>query len=173
MRKGGFAGGTGMRRIGFVGLMVVLAGPAMAEQIRIADGGSIFGGGGWTITPNDHVRYDAYSIEGGLSTREGWVWDNEEVKQGHITFAIPGAFATASAVMTEGLAGLGPAPDYQSQCNDAGSYTLEVDVAGLDYTATMDNCAGFDGAPADVRAYYDKMRGVGTEVITALGLDRL
>jgi hypothetical protein len=162
-----------MRRIGFMGLVMVLAGPVMADQIRIADGGSIFGGGGWTITPNDHVRYDAYSIEGGLSGREGWVWDNAEAKQGHITFAIPGAYATASAVVTEGLAGLGPTPEYQSQCNDAGTYSLEVAIEGLDYTAAMDNCAGRDGAPADVRAHYEALRAVGTEVITTLGLDRL
>ena len=147
--------------------------PVFAEQIRFGDGGSIFGGATWVITPDDHVRFDAYQYEGALAAREGWVWDNEEVKQGHITFAIPGAFATAAEIAREGLADIGPAPEYQSNCLDAGSLIMEAAAEGVAYTGTIDHCAREDQAPADVRAHYTAVRAVEADIITALGLDRL
>lgn len=161
-------------RVVSVGLAALYgAGGALAEQIRFGDGGSIFGGATWTITPNDYVRFDAYQIEGGLSGREGWVWDNPEAKQGHITFAIDGAFATAAEIAREGLAGLGAAPAYQSNCRDAGSLILQAQATGVDYAATVDRCAGNDDAPADVRAHYEVLLGVQRDIVQALGLDRL
>jgi hypothetical protein len=166
-------GGNGMRRVGLLALCLALASPALAEQIRFGDGGSIFGGATWTITPNDHVRYDAYQIDGGLSSREGWVWDNPDAKQGHITFAIPGAFATATAIARESLAGLGPTPEFQTPCNDAGSLIMEVAADGVAYAGSLDHCAGQDDAPAEVRAHYAALAGVQAEIVSALGLDRL
>lgn len=149
------------------------AGAAWAEQIRFGDGGSIFGGATWTITPDDHVRFAAYQYDGGLAGREGWVWDNAEAKQGHITFAIDGAFATAAAIAREGLAGVGAPPAFQTPCNDAGSLILEVDTVGVAYAGSLDRCAGQDTAPADVRAHYTVLEGVQRDIIGALGLDRL
>jgi hypothetical protein len=162
-----------MRRVGLLALCLALAPPAMAEQIRFGDGGSIFGGATWTITPNDHVRYDAYQIDGGLSAREGWVWDNPDVKQGHITFSIPGAFATAAAIARESLTGLGPMPAFQTPCNDAGSLIMEVAAEGVAYAGSLDRCAGHDDAPAEVRAHYEVLSGVQADIVSALGLDRL
>ncbi|MCU0803102.1 MAG: hypothetical protein MUD11_15305 [Rhodobacteraceae bacterium] len=162
-----------MRRVGMLVLFLALATPALAEQIRFGDGGSIFGGATWTITPNDHVRYDAYQIDGGLSTRQGWVWDNPDVKQGHITFSIPGAFATAAAIAREGLADIGATPAFQTPCNDAGSLIMEVATEGVAYAGSLDHCAGQDGAPSEARAHYVALSGVQAEIVSALGLDRL
>ncbi|MGL4321782.1 MAG: hypothetical protein ACRCS3_13055 [Paracoccaceae bacterium] len=156
-----------------VAATAMMATVATAEQIRFGDGGSIFGGATWTITPNDHVRFDAYQIDGGISAREGWVWDNRDAKVGHITFAIPGAFATAAAIAREGLEGIGATPDYQSDCMDAGSLIMEVAAEGVAYAGSLDQCAGQDDAPADVRAHHTQLSAVQTEIITTLGLDRL
>lgn len=162
-----------MQRIGFMGILLILATPVLADEIRFGSSGSIFGGATWTITPDDHVRYDAYQIDGGLSAREGWVWDNEDAKQGHITFAIPGAFATAAAIAGEGLGDIGAVPAFQTPCNDAGSLIMEVAVEGLSYAGSLDNCAGRDGAPADVKAHYAALAAVRAQIVEALGLDRL
>jgi hypothetical protein len=162
-----------MQRIGFMALLMVLAGPAVADEIRFGSGGSIFGGATWTITPDDHVRYDAYQIEGGLSAREGWVWDNQDAKQGHITFAIPGAFETAATIARESLADIGATPAFLTPCNDAGSLIMEVAAEGVAYAGSLDNCAGQDGAPSEVKAHYDALAGTQAEIVSALGLDRL
>lgn len=160
--------------VGALGVAACMGGPVQAEKISFGDTGSMFGGATWTITPDDHVRYDAYQVEGGLSLREGWVWDNAAVKAGHITFAMPGAFATASAIVTEGLRGLGPAPAYQRSCTDAGSLVMVVEIAGFDFEAQGDNCIfRDDSAPAPVRAHYDGLRAVAGEIVNVLGLDRL
>jgi hypothetical protein len=159
---------------GAVGMVAgVMGGGAMAEQIRFGDTGSIFGGATWTITPNDYVRFEAYQFEGSLTQREGWVWDNAESKQGHITFAIPGAFASAAEIARDGLGDIGPVPTYQTPCNDAGSLVMRVDVAGLAYDGSLDNCAGGDDAPPEVKAHYDALSSVRREITEALGLDRL
>jgi hypothetical protein len=162
-----------LRVMGAACLAGMAATAALAEQIRFGDGGSIFGGATWTITPNDHVRFDAYQFEGALTAREGWVWDNPDAKQGHITFAIPGAFATAAAIASEGLADVGATPSFQSGCMDAGSLILEVDAAGVGFEAYVDRCAGQDNTPANVRAHYEAVLAVQREIITTLGLDRL
>lgn len=160
---------------GLIGGAVLLLGAAVAQadQIRFGDGGSIFGGATWTITPDDHVRFDAYQIEGGLSAREGWVWDNADAKQGHITFAMPGAFATAAEIAREGLAGVAAAPAFLTPCTDAGSLIIEVEAEGVGYSGSLDRCAAEPGAPADVRAHYAVMKAVRSEIVTTLGLDRL
>lgn len=146
---------------------------AQAEQIRFGDGGSIFGGATWTITPNDHVRFDAYQIEGGLAAHEGWVWDDADAKQGHITFAMPGAFATAAEIAREALADVGPTPAFLTPCNDAGSLFLEIAAEGITYEGVLDRCAGEESAPADVRAHYNALDAVRREIVATLGLDRL
>jgi hypothetical protein len=162
-----------MQRIGFLAFLMAFSTPVLADEIRFGSGGSIFGGATWTITPDDHVRYDAYQIEGGLSAREGWVWDNEDAKQGHITFAIPGAFETAAAIARENLADIGATPAFQTPCNDAGSLIMEVAAEGVSYAGSLDNCAGQDGAPSDVKAHYEALAEAQAEIVGALGLDRL
>jgi hypothetical protein len=163
-----------LRRLGFGAVALLMMGSAvLAEEIRFGDGGSIHGGATWTITPNDHVRFDAYSFDGSLAAREGWVWDNRDAKVGHITFAIPGAFASAAEIAREGLGGIGAAPEYQSDCVDAGSLIMEVAADGVSYKGYLDNCAGLDGAPADVKAHYLVLRAVQAEIVAVLGLDRL
>jgi hypothetical protein len=163
-----------LRRLTQAALTVaVLATPGQADQIRFGHGGSIFGGATWTITPDDHVRFDAYQYDGSLSARGGWVWDSRDNKQGHITFAMPGAFATVAEIARAGLEGLGQAPAYVSGCLDAGALILEVEAAGVGFAAHVDGCAGQDNAPADVRGHYEAVLGVQREMTTTLGLDRL
>jgi hypothetical protein len=159
-----------------VTMMLGAASPAMAEMIRWGYGGSIFGGGTWEVRPDDRVIFRAYQAEGPVTTRPEWVWDNADVKQGHITFAINGAYGVASGIVNRGVrdAGLGPAVPYVSACSDAGFFTFEIDIDGFDYTAQLDNCIPHsDDAPPEARAQYDALQAVAAEISDALRLEGL
>jgi hypothetical protein len=159
-----------------IGIVVLIgwAAPASAEMIRWGYGGSIFGGGTWEVRPDDTVIYRAYQAEGAVTARKEWVWENEDAKLGHITFAITGAYGVASGIVTAGIrdAGLGPAVPYQSDCADAGFFTFEVEIEGFDYTAQLDNCIPHaDDVPAAALAQYQALRAVAADIRVALRLD--
>jgi hypothetical protein len=159
-----------------VTMMLGAASPAMADLIRWGYGGSIFGGGTWGVRPDDTVVYAAYQAAGAVTERPEWVWDNEDVKQGHITFAITGAYGVASGIVNARVrdAGLGPAVAYVSQCSDAGFFTFEIDIEGFEYTAQLDNCIPqSDDAPPEARAQYDALQAVAAEISDALRLEGL
>jgi hypothetical protein len=152
------------------------ASPGAAEMIRWGYGGSIFGGGTWEVRPDDTVVYAAYQAEGAITERPEWVWDDAGAKVGHITFAISGAYGVASGIVTARIrdAGLGPASAYQSNCNDAGSFIFEVDLAEFAYTAVLDNCIPRSAdAPAAARTQYDALQAAAAEISAALRLDQL
>ncbi len=166
--------GVAMRLLMLMLMLVAL--PAQADVIRFGYGGSIFGGGMWQIADDDSVTFSAYGIEGGPSLRPGWVWQNRKVKQGYITTVLPGAFARASAIAQKGIgdARLGRAPDYRTNCTDAGSFIVEVDIPTLTYAATVDGCvAGAQDVPRRVRAHHDALKAVTDEIHAALNLGSL
>jgi hypothetical protein len=168
-----------MRRARFwIVLMTGLcaASPSVAEMIRWGYGGSIHGGGTWEVRPDDTVVYAAYQAEGAVTERPEWVWDDQAARVGHITFAIPGAYGVAQGIVTARIrdAGLGPAVDYRSNCDDAGSFIFEVDIDGFAYTAVLDNCIPrSDDAPPEERAQYDALQAGAAEISAALRLDAL
>jgi hypothetical protein len=152
------------------------ASPATAEMIRWGYGGSIFGGGTWEVRPDDTVVYAAYQAEGPVTERPEWVWDNQASKQGHITFAIMGAYGAAEGIVAARIrdAGVGPAVAYQSNCSDAGFFTVEVAIAGFDYTAQLDNCIPHsDDAPPEARAQYEALQATVSEISATLRLSEL
>jgi hypothetical protein len=153
-----------------------LASPGFAEMIRWGYEGSIFGGGGWEVHPGDRVVYRAYQADGALTQQAAWVWDDKVAKLGHITFAIPGAYGTASRIVMARIrdAGLGPAVRYLSNCSDAGFFTVVVDTPAFAYAAQLDNCIPQSpDAPPAARAQYDALRAATAEISTALQLDGL
>jgi hypothetical protein len=163
------------RIMGVAALLGLMSTGARAEMIMFGDTGSIFGGSSWTITPDDHVRYDAYQIEGGLSDHAQWTWDNRDAKAGHITFVMPGAYETASAIVTAGVGGgAQSAAVTEVICNDAGFLTVQVEMAALAYAASLDNCLGRgDAGSAAGRAAYAALDAMTDEIVTTLGLDQL
>lgn len=153
-----------------------MAGPALADMIRFGYSGSIFGGSSWEIRPDDRVVYEAYFDQTGLSARPEWVWIDKDAQIGRITFAIPGSYTAASEIVTRriGEAALGAAPGFASNCTDAGMFSVEVAIAGLDYAARVDNCIPADAtAPQDAKAHYAALRATTDEIVTTLGLDKL
>jgi hypothetical protein len=161
-----------------IGLTMMLgaASPAVADIIRWGYGGSIFGGGTWEVRPDDTVIYRAYQAEGAVTERPEWVWENEDAKLGHITFAITGAYGVASGIVTAGIrdAGLGPMVPYLSNCSDAGFFTFEVEIEGFDYQAQLDNCIPrTSGVPPEALAQYEALQAVAAEISDALRLEGL
>ena len=149
------------------------AAPAMAEMIRFGYGGSIHGGATWEIRPDDSVTFAAYQARADLTLRPDWVWDAKDLQPGHITFALPGAFAGASEIVVQriGKAKLGPAPAYVSNCTDAGYFVVEVEIPGLTYRAIVDACiAGTDHVvPKKVLRHYRALQAATDAIIDTLG----
>jgi hypothetical protein len=156
--------------------LMLLAASAQADVIRWGYGGSIFGGGIWTVRPDDTVVYTAYQAEGVVTARAEWVWVDRSARLGHITFAVPGAYGVASGIVNARVrdGGLGPAVAYQSNCADAGSFIFEADIDGFAYVAVLDNCIPrSDDAPPEARAQYEVLQVAATEISAALRLDAL
>lgn len=165
---------TPLRLMGIASLAACLAAPLRAEQITFGNQGSIFGGSQWTITPDDQVRYSAYQVWGGLSEREGWVWDNVASRQGHLTRSVPGAFAAASAIAREALTRLGPAPAFQPQCTDAGSLSVNVTLIDFTYAAQASNCIAVQSpVPAPVLDHHRALKALQQKIMAALALNTL
>lgn len=164
----------------WLGLVIVALGtavPAMADMIRFGYGGSIHGGAVWEIRPDDSVRFVAYQADAAVTQHPNWVWDTRSSRSGHITFAVPGAFARASAIVMRRVAKaqLGPAPAYASTCTDAGHFSVEVDISDLTYTAMVDACiiSTTDKVPKRVLRHYRALKAATDEITGALQLDRL
>jgi hypothetical protein len=152
-------------------VFMLMGGVASADVIRWGEGGSIFGGASWTITPDDHVVYAAFVIDGGFSQRPEWVWTNKAALQGQITFVMPGAFATASDIV-QGAGNPGAAPAFATDCTDVGQFSMEVQIAGLTYAATADNCIPTSpDASVGAKRHYAAMRALEAKLVAGLGLD--
>ena len=156
---------------------ILSAAPAMAEMIRFGDGGSIHGGAAWEIRPGDSVTVAACQTGAEVTLRPDWVWDAKDLQPGHITFALPGAFAGASDIVVQriGRAKLGPAPAYGSNCTVAGYFVVEVDIPGLTYRAIVDACiSGTDNVvPKKVLRHYRALQAAPDAIIDALRLETL
>jgi len=154
-----------------------MAQPGWAEMIRFGYGGSIHGGATWEIRPDDSVIFAAYQAEGAVTLQKDWIWDNKDIRSGHLTFAIPGAYARASDVMLKRIAKakLGPAPAYQSNCTDAGYFIVEVDIPELTYSAMVDACITSTGdrVPGQVLRHYRALKAATDEIHDAVRLGTL
>jgi hypothetical protein len=155
-------------------LVFMLAGaPASADVIRWGDMGSIFGGSSWEVTPDNRVVFSAYGDDAAFAERAEWVWTNKDMRAGKITFLIPDAFARASAiVVAQGDPGVAPA--FETDCTDAGSRMLAVEVAGLMYDVSVDNCiAGSSAATGKAKRHYLAVWRVQDALFEGLGLGRV
>ena len=110
-----------------------------------------------------------------MTQHPNWVWDNRSSRSGHITFAVPGAYARASAIVLQRIAKLGPAPAYPLTCTDAGHFIVEVDIPDLTYTAMVDACitSTTDVVPKKVLRHYRALKAATDDIHDALHLDRL
>jgi hypothetical protein len=154
-------------------VFLLTGGVASADVIRWGNGGSIFGGTTWEVTPDDRVVFSGFLMNGAVTTRPEWVWTNKGMRAGQITFVMAGAFARAEGVVV-GLGDPGVAPDFVTDCTDAGQSSVAVDVPGLVYDVSLDNCiAGSGAADGAVKRHYARVLGVQEALQAELGLDGL
>jgi hypothetical protein len=154
-------------------VFMLMGGVASADVIRWGNGGSIFGGVAWEVTPDDHVVFSGFLVNGAVTERPEWVWTNKEIRAGQITFVIAGAFARATRVVI-GLGDPGVAPAYQTDCTDAGQSSVAVDVPGLMYAVEVDNCiAGSSRVTGEVKRHYLRVLAVQAALRAELGLEGL
>jgi hypothetical protein len=112
-------------------------------------------------------------VNGAVTERPEWVWTNKEIRAGQITFVIAGAFVRAVGVVQR-LGDPGVAPAYQTDCTDAGQSSVAVDVQGLVYDVSVDNCIpGSEAAGRGVKRHYEAVLGVQAALRAELGLERL
>lgn len=156
--------------------MALSATAGLADMIRFGYGGSIFGGSHWEIRSDDTVLFAGYGIDGGPSQNPDWVWTNTATKSGSVSTVVPGAYARAIAIVQRRIVNtkLGTAPAYQSNCTDAGHFTVEVESPDLAYSAQMDACIENDNkAPRRVKRYYKALKDMTGEIHDALKLKTL
>jgi hypothetical protein len=160
-----------MRFLIFV--FMLMGGEASADVIRWGNGGSIFGGTTWEVTPDDHVVFSGFGVTGPVTERAEWVWTDKGMRAGQMTFVIAGAFARATRVVM-GLGDPGVAPAFETDCTDAGQSSVTVDVTGLVYAVSVDNCiAGSGAAGRGVKRHYAAVLEVQEALRVEFGLDGL
>ena len=152
---------------------MLTGGVASADVIRFGNGGSIFGGEMWEITPDDHVVFSGYQVEGPVTERAEWVWTNKGMRAGQMTFVMAGAFAQAVGVVRR-LGDPGGPPAFETDCTDAGQSSVVVDVPGLAYNVSVDNCiAGSSRVTGETRRHYLAVLRVQGALFKGLGLGQL